>query len=211
MTDKQHAELLAALDDLRSTVTDENLNDDGRYFLDGYGDLTQCHHGETGNFRNRADGKAIAILWKLWRDGLFVPERADEWRPMRYAPRDGRVIEACARLPSATAGFPQFIQWGDAGWRTVGYDTPREVLPWAWRPRTSWPMDEEWALQFGGERQARITIPIEEITDGMLRDLLTTEQITPERYQEEIARRKTVNNEHCDEPQLASATDPKDA
>ncbi len=34
--------------------------------------------------------------------------------------------------------------------------------------------------------------PIEEISDDMLRDLLTTEQITPQRYMEEMERRKSV-------------------
>lgn len=34
--------------------------------------------------------------------------------------------------------------------------------------------------------------PIEEISDEMLRDLLTTEQITPQRYMEELERRKSM-------------------
>ncbi|GMB80495.1 hypothetical protein NN6n1_12770 [Shinella zoogloeoides] len=35
--------------------------------------------------------------------------------------------------------------------------------------------------------------PIEEISDQMLRDLLTTDQITPQRYLEELERRKSLS------------------
>ncbi|MCT7662358.1 hypothetical protein [Shinella kummerowiae] len=56
---------------LRGKVTDEHLHESGRYFADGYTDLTQCHHGETGNYRNSADGKAVALLWNLWQAGAL--------------------------------------------------------------------------------------------------------------------------------------------
>ncbi|CAK7259121.1 MULTISPECIES: hypothetical protein [unclassified Shinella] len=66
-------EHIAALVALRDKVSEECLNDDGRYFLETYNDLTQCHHGETGNYNNRFDGKAIAILWNLWKTGALDP------------------------------------------------------------------------------------------------------------------------------------------
>lgn len=66
---------------LKDEVTEEQLDDNGRHFTDGnYDDLTQCHHGDTGNFRNRADGQALALLWNLWKagalDGLTAPAPA---------------------------------------------------------------------------------------------------------------------------------------
>ncbi|CAK7257523.1 MULTISPECIES: hypothetical protein [unclassified Shinella] len=83
---------IAALVALRDKVSEECLNDDGRYFLETYNDLTQCHHGETGNYNNRADGKAIAILWNLWKAGVIAPA----WQPIDTAPKDGReVLIAC--------------------------------------------------------------------------------------------------------------------
>lgn len=135
---REQLETLAAL---RTKVTEECLDDDGRYFADGYGDLTQCTHGETGNYRNRYDGKAIAILWNLWKDGALAPR--DEWRTMDSAPTDGTVIEACARVPHATAGFPQYISFIDGNWHTASYHRSDIVIPWAWRPRTEWPQEHK--------------------------------------------------------------------
>ena len=70
MSERLHKQLEALLA-LRTKATDERLDDDGRYFADGYGDLTECTHGETGNYRNRHDGKVVAILWNLWKDGAL--------------------------------------------------------------------------------------------------------------------------------------------
>ena len=45
-------------------ATSEPLHESGRHFVDGhYCDLTQCSHGDTGEYRNRADGELIALLW----------------------------------------------------------------------------------------------------------------------------------------------------
>ena len=61
-------DLIVELESLRDKVTDEDLNESGRYFHDrSYGDLTRCNHGDTGEFLNDADGQAIAILWNQWR------------------------------------------------------------------------------------------------------------------------------------------------
>lgn len=69
--------LMDRLAELRPKVTDEPLHESGRYFNEGtFWDLTQCTHGDTGRFRNDADGKAIAILWELWRSGALVPAPA---------------------------------------------------------------------------------------------------------------------------------------
>lgn len=62
---------LAALAELKDKVTEETLVDTGRYFNDHYCDLTQCHHGDTGNYRNDNDGKAVALLWNLWKAGAL--------------------------------------------------------------------------------------------------------------------------------------------
>ena len=61
---------LVALAALRDEITDEDLHESGRYFHDrSFGDLTRCSHGDTGNFSEDADGKAISLLWNFWRSG----------------------------------------------------------------------------------------------------------------------------------------------
>lgn len=63
---------LERLAELQAKVTDEPLHFSGRYFTDtSYSDLTSCSHGDTGEFHNKNDGEAIAILWGLWRDGVL--------------------------------------------------------------------------------------------------------------------------------------------
>jgi hypothetical protein len=63
---------LAQLMALKGKVTEEALTGTGRHFVDGnYGNLTQCHHGDTGEYRNREDGQAVALLWNLWKAGAF--------------------------------------------------------------------------------------------------------------------------------------------
>lgn len=54
----------------RGKVRDEHLHESGRYFAYDYTDLTQCYHGETGNYRNSAGGKAVALL-NLWQTGAL--------------------------------------------------------------------------------------------------------------------------------------------
>jgi hypothetical protein len=48
---------------LISSATNEDLSDGGRYFSDSFTDLAQCHHGDTGEYGNRADGDLIEFLW----------------------------------------------------------------------------------------------------------------------------------------------------
>ncbi|TIV83812.1 MAG: hypothetical protein E5V64_06510 [Mesorhizobium sp.] len=61
---------------------------------------------------------------------------------MDEAPRDGTIIEAVARYPNATAGFPRYIGWIDGtGWCEFSRYAPETVVPWAWRPRTGWPQE----------------------------------------------------------------------
>ncbi|MCA2013478.1 hypothetical protein LCM17_18450 [Cereibacter sphaeroides] len=72
---------VTALDALRPDVTNEPLHESGEHFVDGcYSDLTQCHHGDIGRFRNKADGKAVALLWNWWLDGGLQALRADRDR-----------------------------------------------------------------------------------------------------------------------------------
>lgn len=60
----------AKLEQLLPKVTEEPLAETGHHFTDGmYCDLTQCSHGDTGYYRNKEDGQAVAILWNLWKSG----------------------------------------------------------------------------------------------------------------------------------------------
>lgn len=79
-------ELLEKLELLRDGATDELLHPTGRYFNERvYRNLTSCAHGDTGEFGNQEDGKAIAILWELWREGAISSpverEEAPEFQP----------------------------------------------------------------------------------------------------------------------------------
>ena len=72
MTHRMDTEALRALESLRTEVTDEDLHESGRYFHDNsFRDLTRCSHGDTGNYSEDADGKAIALLWNMWRSGAL--------------------------------------------------------------------------------------------------------------------------------------------
>lgn len=74
---KEEAKRLNAL---RNEVTEEPLDSTGRHFTDGwYGNLTSCHHGDTGEFHNIKDGEAIALLWNLWKaDALLIKGASNE-------------------------------------------------------------------------------------------------------------------------------------
>ena len=66
-------DLSARLDALKGKVTDEDLVEEGRYFMgDWHTDLTQCGHGDTGEFGCSADGKLLALLWNGYRSGQLV-------------------------------------------------------------------------------------------------------------------------------------------
>lgn len=102
-------ELIDALQALKDKVTEETLDPDGRYFDSGnYQDLTQCHHGDTGNFRNRDDGRAVALLWNLWKSGALDPVLAPAAPPS--TPRSQMVgseavaIQALKKIESAALG-----------------------------------------------------------------------------------------------------------
>jgi len=60
---------------------------------------------------------------------------------MSTAPTDGTIIEAVARYPEATAGFPRYIGMHDGRWCEFSRRPPEPVIPWAWRPRTDWPRE----------------------------------------------------------------------
>ncbi len=71
---------------------------------------------------------------------------AREWNfDMEAAPRDGTIIEACARYPDATAGYPRFVGYCNDGWYEYSRHKPEPVIAWAWRPRTEWP-DEQYDI-----------------------------------------------------------------
>jgi hypothetical protein len=51
------------LEALAAKATAGDLHDGGRWFAETCSDLTQCHHGDTGEYGNRHDGKLIEKLW----------------------------------------------------------------------------------------------------------------------------------------------------
>ena len=51
------------LAELIDKATDEDLTDNGRYFDESYRDLTQCGHGDTGEYWHSPDGKLVEFLW----------------------------------------------------------------------------------------------------------------------------------------------------
>lgn len=77
-------DLSARLAELRTKTTDEDLHEDGRYFMEYFNDLTKCWHGDTGNFDNRHDGNMIAALWNAYRSGQLIT-LADHERAVQAA------------------------------------------------------------------------------------------------------------------------------
>jgi hypothetical protein len=63
---------------LSEAATQSDLADKGRYFSIGLDDLTQCHHGETGEYREKADGEFIEALWNAYRAGELLVRPSGE-------------------------------------------------------------------------------------------------------------------------------------
>lgn len=80
-----------------------------------------------------------AILPILTRYAAAV--RAQNWQTMDTAPKDGTVINAVARYPDATSGFPTYISFMDGKWVASSRTPLHKVIPWAWRPRDEWPVE----------------------------------------------------------------------
>lgn len=94
---------LVALDDMRGSVTDEDLHKSGRYFSDhSFRNLTSCSHGYTGEFSNDADGEVIAILWNAWRAGEIGKHRAT----VSVSPELALATDILEELVCARAKFP---------------------------------------------------------------------------------------------------------
>ena len=73
MTPTPDPALAARLLELSVKSTQDPLNEDGRYFNgDWHEDLTQCSHGDTGNYSNKRDGQFIAALWNAYRSGQLI-------------------------------------------------------------------------------------------------------------------------------------------
>lgn len=119
---------LERLAELRGEVTDEPLHKSGRYFNDhSFGDLTSCHHGDTGNFRNDADGEAIAILWGLWRDGALaaITPMTDPTDPRAVADDPGGIVQ---QMPDGGEPAPRI--WVEpTGYREGWTGIPDQVEP----------------------------------------------------------------------------------
>lgn len=73
MTDSTEAarELAALI----ARATDEDLLDGGRYFDGAMNDLTQCGHGDTGEYRNRHDGALVEWLWNRRHEILALYQK----------------------------------------------------------------------------------------------------------------------------------------
>lgn len=70
-----------------------------------------------------------------------LQEATEVWQPIDTAPKDGTVINAVARYPDATAGFPTYISFMGGKWVANSRAPLHEVIPWAWRPRDGWPSE----------------------------------------------------------------------
>ena len=44
-------------------ATDSDLTDGGRYFLETSHNLTECGHGDVGEFTDPSDGRLVEYLW----------------------------------------------------------------------------------------------------------------------------------------------------
>ena len=104
MTPTPDTALAARLAELRTEATDEDLHEDGRYFMEYFNDLTRCGHGETGNFKNSHDGSMIAELWNAYRSGQLIT-LADHTAAVQAAVAKSVEAEraACGDIPAKMA------------------------------------------------------------------------------------------------------------
>ena len=61
-------------DAIKSRVTDEDMHESGRYFMECFRDVASCSHGDTGDYNNPYDGSMIAVLWNAHRAGTLITE-----------------------------------------------------------------------------------------------------------------------------------------
>jgi len=111
MTPTPDPALAARLAELTAKTTDEDLHEEGRYFMEYFRDLTHCSHGDSGNFDNRHDGNMIAALWNAYRSGQLIT-LADHTAAVQAAV--AKAVEAEADKADNMA-----TQWGkrrDAAW-----------------------------------------------------------------------------------------------
>ena len=104
MTPTPDPTLAKLLLELSVKSTQDPLNEDGRYFNgDWHEDLTQCSHGDTGNYSNKRDGQFIAALWNAYRSGQLIT-LADHERAVQAAVAKAVEAsvnaenEACAKM-----------------------------------------------------------------------------------------------------------------
>lgn len=68
--------------------------------------------------------------------------KARDWNlDMSTAPMDGTVIEVVGRYVGFDAGFPRYAAFRDGEWFDCNCHGNDRIIPWAWRPRDSWPME----------------------------------------------------------------------
>lgn len=59
----ENVSLAAQLRGLINRANDQDLRDGGRYFGETFTDLTQCRHGDTGEYSDCHDGDLVEFLW----------------------------------------------------------------------------------------------------------------------------------------------------
>lgn len=96
-----------------------------------------------GFIESEADRYYSAVISKLQARIAQLEASVDTtdraWRDMADAPTDGRIIEVVGRYVTATAGFPQYVQFVDGRWRKPSRHGLEEIIPLVWRPRTAFP------------------------------------------------------------------------
>ena len=103
MTPTPDPTLAKLLLELSVKSTQDPLNEDGRYFNgDWHEDLTQCSHGDTGNYSNKRDGQFIAALWNAYRSGQLITLADHE---ARVAAERERIIAALREEASVCACY----------------------------------------------------------------------------------------------------------
>lgn len=103
MTPTPDPALAARLLELSVKSTQDPLNEDGRYFNgDWHEDLTQCSHGDTGNYSNKRDGQFIAALWNAYRSGQLITLADHEAAVAKAVEAERAKIDALERELRAT-------------------------------------------------------------------------------------------------------------
>lgn len=101
-------------DVIKSRITDEDMHESGRYFMDYFRDVTSCSHGDTGDYNNPHDGRMISELWNAHRAGKLITE-AECQRRVDAAVQAER--DACAKVQIRKTAPNGLDYWAVFVWR----------------------------------------------------------------------------------------------